>query len=140
MRGSPPIQLFLLVLAFIGVSIPLVRLTGNAPVTTPTAAKATAKPKEATALVRVRFVHKPDKLSLKLEGRELLDKADWSDNAVEFTAKLPLSLDLVVSADWPYGAPTQALAIEIEPDGQNTQKVTNWSTAGALNEVYSFQW
>ena len=51
-----------------------------------------------------------------------------------------LSLDLLVAADWAYGAPDQALTLEIEPDGQDTKRETNWSTAGSLNEVYHFQW
>ncbi len=140
MRGSPPIQLFLLVIAFVVLAIPLAYLTGNAPVEPPKAAKATAKPQEAKSLVRVRFVHKPEKLSVKLGERELLEKGDWSDNAVEFEATLPLSLDLLVAADWAYGAPDQALTLEIEPDGQDTKRETNWSAAGSLNEVYHFQW
>lgn len=140
MRGSPPIQLFLLVIAFIVVAIPLMHLTGNAPVEPAKAAKASAKPQEAKSLVRVRFVHKPEKLSVKLGELELLEKGDWSDNAVEFDATLPLSLDLLVAADWAYGAPDQALTIEIEPDGQDKRSETRWSSAGSLNEVYPFQW
>ncbi|MBE7498482.1 MAG: hypothetical protein HS117_26385 [Verrucomicrobiaceae bacterium] len=140
MRGSPPIQLFLLAIAFVVLAIPLAHLTGNAPVEAPKAAKATAKPKEAKSLLRVRFVHKPEKLSLKLGERELLENGDWMDNAVEFEATLPLSLDLLVAADWAYGAPDQALTIEIEPDGQDRRSDTRWSAAGSLNEVYSFQW
>ena len=141
MRGSPPIQLFLLALAFVLLAIPLVYLTGNAAIDHPkSAAKTATKPKEAKSVIRVRFVHKPEKLSLKLQERELLGKGAWSDNAVEFDATLPLSLDLLVNADWAYGAPDQALTIEIEPDGQDTKRETNWSTAGNLNEVYHFQW
>jgi hypothetical protein len=140
MRGSPPIQLFLLVITFVVLAIPLAYLTGNAPVEPSKAAKATAKLQEAKSLVRVRFVHKPEKLSVKLGERELLEKGDWMDNAVEFEATLPLSLDLLVTADWAYGAPDQALTIEIEPDGQDTKRETNWSAAGSLNEVYHFQW
>jgi hypothetical protein len=139
MRGSPPIQLFLLVIAFVVLAIPLAHLTGNAP-EAPKAAKSTVKPKEAKSLIRVRFVHKPEKLSVKLGERELLEKGDWMDNAVEFEATLPLSLDLLVAAHWAYGAPDQALTLEIEPDGQDTKRETNWSTAGSLNEVYHFQW
>jgi hypothetical protein len=140
MRGSPPIQLFLLVFAFVMLAIPLAHLTGNASADHPKAAKAAAKPNEAKSVVRVRFVHKPEKLSLKLGERELLQKGAWSDNAVEFDAMLPLSFDLLVDANWAYGAPDQALTIEIEPDGQDTKRETNWSTAGNLNEVYHFQW
>ena len=139
MRGSPPIQLFLLVITFVVLAIPLAHLTGNAP-EAPKTAKSTVKPKEAKSLLRVRFVHKPEKLSVKLGERELLEKGDWMDNAVEFEATLPLSLDLLVTADWAYGAPDQALTLEIEPDGQDTKRETNWSTAGNLNEVYHFQW
>jgi hypothetical protein len=51
-----------------------------------------------------------------------------------------LSLDLLVSADWAYGAPDQALTLEIEPDGQDTKRENNWSVAGSLYEVYHFQW
>jgi hypothetical protein len=140
MRGSPPIQLFLLVLAFIVLAIPLAHLTGNAPAEAPKAEKASAKPLEADSLLRVRFVHKPEKLSVKLGGKDLLEKGTWSDGSVEFQASLPRSLDLLVSCEWPYGAPDQALTLEIEPDGLEMKSQTHWSAAGGLSEVYSFQW
>jgi hypothetical protein len=83
MRGSPPIQLFLLVITFIVLAIPLAYLTGNAPVEPPKAVKAAGKPQEAKSLVRVRFVHKPEKLSVKLGERELLRRAGAALVAVD---------------------------------------------------------
>ena len=140
MRGSPPIQLFLLVLAFVVLAIPLVRLTGNA-VREPAANQNTTKTAdEVKALIRVRFVHKPEKLSLMLGDRELAENGEWDENAVEFATKLPRHAEIVVKADWAYGAPDQGMTIEVEPDGLDGRSVTHWSSAGSLNEVYSFQW
>ena len=140
MRGSPPIQLFLLVLVFVALAIPLVHLTGNAARGLEVAPRVEKTIQEVKSLIRVRFVHKPENLSLKLGDRELVEKADWDDNAVEFTAKLPLHAEIVVKADWPYGAPDQALTIEIEPDGLDGRSVTHWSAAGSMKEIYSFKW
>ena len=140
MRGSPPIQLFLLVLVFVALAIPLVHLTGNAARGPELAPQVEKTAQEVKSLIRVRFVHKPENLSLKLGDRELVEKAEWDENAVELTAKLPPHVEIAVSADWPYGAPDQALTIEIEPDGLDGQSVTHWSSAGSLKEIYSFKW
>jgi len=140
MRGSPPIQLFLVVLALVGVAIPLLRLTGKAAISAPMALKETVVEKTVTAHVCVRFVHKPETLSMKLEGRELVEKAVWGEQEVEFDAKLPTVAEMVVSATWTYGAPNQAMSIEISPDGKDMHEKTVWSSSGSLSEVVLFQW
>jgi hypothetical protein len=64
MRGFPPIQLFLLCLAFIVLAVPLSHLTGNTS-NTKVIKVAAVEAKSVKALLRLRFAHKPAKLSLK---------------------------------------------------------------------------
>jgi hypothetical protein len=71
MRGFPPIQLFLLCLAFIVLAVPLSHLTGNT--SNAKVIKVAAKEaKSVKALLRLRFAHKPATLSLKLADKELI--------------------------------------------------------------------
>jgi hypothetical protein len=64
MRGFPPIQIFLLCLAFIVLAVPLSHLTGNT--SNAKVVKVAAKEAQsAKALLRLRFAHKPSTLSLK---------------------------------------------------------------------------
>lgn len=140
MRGFPPIQIFLLVLAFIVLAIPLSHLTGNAQ--EKSAPQAVAKEKQnIEALLRLRFAHKPSMLSLKIAGKELITAIDTSP--VEIDARLTSpeeGVDAFLSATWPDGTPDTALTLEIEPDGLEARSETRWSSAGSLDEVITFSW
>jgi hypothetical protein len=140
MRGFPPIQLFLLCLAFIALAVPLSHLTGNthnAKVIQP-AVKETQRVK---ALLRLRFAHPPTTLSLTLADKELIASAEASP--LELHAVLPATqdgVDVFLSATWPQNTPDTALTLEIEPDGLEARSETRWSSASSLDEVITFSW
>lgn len=163
MRGFPPTQIVLLILAFAGLAIPLARLTGS--FTNSAAAEARAEttgadgrktvqggadhPEEehvheaVQAIVRVRFAHRPLTLSLQQEGRELLPKPDLARSPIEIDAKIEVSHEgneFIVAATWAGNTPDTALTVEIEPEGFDGRSETRWSSEARLEEVITFQW
>ena len=140
MRGFPPIQLFLLCLAFVALAVPLSHLTGNT--SHAKVVKVAAKEaKSVKALLRLRFAHPPTTLSLKLADKELIASAEASP--LELHAVLPATqdgVDVFLSATWPQNTPDTALTLEIEPDGLEARSETRWSSAGSLDEVITFSW
>ncbi len=140
MRGFPPIQLFLLCLAFIVLAVPLSHLTGNtsnAKVIQPAVKEAPS----VKALLRLRFAHKPATLSLKIADKELITTTDASplevDAVLLSTAE---GVDVFLSATWPDNTPDTAITLELEPDGLEARSETRWSAAGSLDEVITFSW
>lgn len=140
MRGSPPIQIALLVIAFIVLAIPLSHLTGNAQAK-PVAKAETQQEKPVTALVRLRYAHKPATLSLKIGDQPLVSAAN--ESPVEVDAKLidpKNGIDVLLAATWPENTPDTAITVELEPDGLDTQSQTRWSSSGSLDEAITFTW
>lgn len=140
MRGFPPIQIFLLVLAFIVLAIPLSHLTGNAQART--AAKTEKKEDQAVkSILRLRYAHKPASLSLKIGDKTLITTAAESSMEVDATlTALKEGVDVLLAATWPENTPDTAITIEIEPDGLDSHSETRWSVAGSLDEVITFNW
>lgn len=140
MRGFPPIQIFLLCLAFIVLAVPLSQLTGT---TTPEKA-AVVKVVESTSvksLVRLRYAHKPVTLSVKIADKELI--AGIAASPIELDASLPSvkdGVDVFLSATWADGTPDTSITLELEPDGLASRSETRWSSAGSLDEVITFEW
>lgn len=144
MRGSPPVQLALLLAGFILVAVPLMQLTSARDLPAQVApAVVGAHEAKVPTTVRVRFAHKPVKLSLKLGAQELLAAPDLSASPVETSTDLLLpkeGIELQVSATWPDGTPDTALSIDLEPDALDAQSQTRWSTASVLQETLVYQW
>ena len=140
MRGFPPIQIFLLCLAFVVLAVPLSQLTGT---TTPRKA-AVVKVVESTSvksLVRLRYAHKPVTLSVKIADKELI--AEIAASPIELQADLPSvkdGVDVFLSATWAEGTPDTSITLELEPDGFASRSETRWSSAGSLDEVITFEW
>ncbi len=142
MRGFPPIQVVLLVIAFAVLAVPLTRLTGNVQ----------AKPAEridieqtggkaVPCLLRLRYAHKPTTLNLKINGKNLISAVD--NSPIEVTAIIDTpeeGVDLFLTAAWPENTPDTALTLEIEPDGLDSRSETRWSSADSLDEVITFTW
>lgn len=142
MRGFPPIQIFLLVLTFVVLAVPLSHLTGT---TTPAKAAEPVKVAEETksvkALVRVRYAHRPATLSVKIGEKEVIGTIE--DSPMEVDAYLPSpkdGVDVFVKATWPEGTPDSAITLEVEPDGLATRSETRWSSAASLDEVITLEW
>ncbi len=146
MRGSPPVQLALLLLGFLALAVPLFQLTAarSEPAVPATAsATNTATPNRVPTTLRVRYAHQPATLSLKLGGRELLPQPDLSASPVEATVDLEIpaeGLELQVQTTWPAGTPETAVTVELEPDGIDAQSQTRWSSGSRLEEVLLFHW
>jgi hypothetical protein len=140
MRGFPPIQIFLLVITFIVLAVPLSHLTGHAEVKP--AAK--AETKEATsvkALLRLRYAHPPSTLSVKIGDKELITSKDESPIEIDATVPPPQAgFDVFLTATWPDSTPDTAITLEIEPDGLDALSETRWSSLCSLDEVITFTW
>lgn len=144
MRGSPPVQLALLLAGFLLVAVPLMQLTNARNVEPGAAVPETVESQAATAAtVRVRFAHRPAGLSIKHGDRDLLQGVDASESPVETGVELVIpkeGIEFQVSARWPEGTPDTALTVELEPDAMDAQSQTRWSVGGAMQETFVFQW
>lgn len=144
MRGFPPIQIFLIALAFGVLAFPLAQLTRGGRMTSASVMENTdAAELDTAAYIRVRYAHQPTGVRLMQNGRDLLEGADFSESPVEIETRLRISPDgdeLVLEAEWPEGTPNTALSIEIEPEGHETREQTRWSSDGSMSELLLFQW
>ena len=140
MRGFPPIQIFLLCLAFIVLAIPLSQLTGAASHAKAAPVKV-VEGQSVKALLRLRYAHKPSKLSVKIGEKELM--AEIGASPIELDASLPSvkdGVDVFLSATWAEGTPDTSITLELEPDGLASRSETRWSSGGSLDEVITFEW
>lgn len=150
MRGSPPLHLTLFLAGFILLAVPLAHLTFARPTAVERAASVTPSQPQATAattpaIVRIRFAHRPESLSVKLDGRELVTPAALQEakSVVELKEDLLLTsdgLELFVNAQWPTGTSDTALSLELEPDGLDMQSQTRWTSGSQLSEAFTFHW
>lgn len=146
MRGFPPLQIFILGLLFGLLAVPMVQLTGNAPVpatSKPGGTEVAAVKTTIPALLRLRYAHRPLTISLKSDARELVSKPDMSSSPIELETEITLSKDgneFSLEASWPPGTPDTALTVEIEPDGQDPRTVTLWSSGSDLSEILTLSW
>lgn len=144
MRGFPPIQIFLIALAFGVLAFPLAQLTrGGRMTSAPVMENADVAERDTAAYIRVRYAHQPAGVRLMQDDRDLLEGADFSESPVEIETRLRISPDgdeLVLEAGWPEGTPNTALSIEIEPEGHETREQTRWSSDGSMSELLLFQW
>jgi len=140
MRGFPPIQIFLLCLAFIVLAIPLSQLTGAASHAKAAAVKVVEE-KSVKTLLRLRYAHKPATLSVKIADKELI--GGIAGSPMELQTALPSvkdGVDVFLSATWADGTPDTSITLELEPDGFASRSETRWSAAGSLDEVITFEW
>jgi len=142
MRGSPPLHIFAFALAFAVFAVPLARLTFARPAMRQ-AAVATSVSKTTPTLLRLRLAHVPAKISVTLNGKELLPEASpkAAQQEVPIAVSIPPEgLELFVNAEWPPGTPDTAVTVELEPDGLETLSLTRWSSGPALSEPFSYYW
>ncbi len=144
MRGSPPVQLALLLAGFLLVAVPLMQLTNarslDAPAPVPVATEAGAA---VPCTLRVRFAHQPLVLSIKNEGKDLLTAVKGWTSPVESSLELVIpkeGVEFQVSAKWPEGTPETALTVDLEPDALDSVSQTRWSTGSEMQETVLFQW
>ncbi len=137
MRGSPPIHLAFVLLLFIGLAVPLVRLTHGEPVTQ-LAVVIRAQDRTVPTLVRVRCAHQPSALKLT-QGNVVLMEGSPAERSVGI-AMSPAGIELNLEAKWPVGTPETAVTVELEPDGLDSCSETRWSSGESLSEILTFIW
>jgi hypothetical protein len=155
MRGFPPIHLMLLAIAFALVAVPLVQLTGKgaAMAETMAAGRQTeqsldehpggAHVHEVPVQIRLRFAHRPERVSLKVGETELLRALVWSETQAVAEVTLEIGQageEYLLEAAWPEGTPETAVTVEIEPDGLDTKSETRWSEEGEVSDMLTFHW
>lgn len=143
MRGAPPLHLVLLAVAFALFAIPLAQLTFARHETVMVKAEApTTASLKTEALLRIRFAHVPQSLSLKMGDRELMPSLPLvSPLEIRTDMVIPTEgLDLMLDVAWPAGTPETAVTIDLEPDGLDTQSHTRWSSGTQLHEILPFHW
>lgn len=143
MRGSPPLQLALLLLSFIALAIPLVQLTSARAARSADHSALAVITKAVPVTVRLRYAHQPLTLSLTLDGKPLLPDASLKSSPIDATTEVEIpkdGVDLQVKATWPTGTPDTALTLEVEPDGLDAQTQTRWSVGSTLDEIIPFIW
>jgi len=145
MRGSPPLQLALLILGFVLLTVPLARLTSD-PARQTGLPVDLASAKTVSVTLRLRTRDAPLAASLKLAGRELLpaklQRGPWS-STVELNADIPIpkeGIEFFLTVAWPPGVPDTAITLEVEPDGLDAQSQTRWSSGGQVSEALLFHW
>lgn len=148
MRGFPPLHVFIFVVVFALLAIPLARLTfarvDEAPVRTARVEK--EDPGKVPTFIRIRLAHVPTSLSLKVEGQELLSPEQQKpDNTkISFDTELAIpaegKLEISAAATWPEGTPSTALTLELEPSDKQNQSQTSWSIGNKLSAAYTFNW
>lgn len=141
MRGFPPIQIFLLCLAFIGLAVPLSHLTGTSMQAKPVLRAAEKAEKSSGARLRLRYAHRPATLSVKIADKELVSDITASPLEIKTTLQAAnQGVDVFLAATWPEGTPDTAVTLEVEPDGLESRTETRWSSGAALDEVLTFVW
>lgn len=155
MRGCPPIHLMLLAIAFALVAVPLAQLTGNARPPTEKAAGDRQSvqgmddhPEEdhvhgVSVLIRLRFAHRPERVSLMAGETELLKELVWSETQALAEVSLEIGHEgeeYLLEATWPEGTPDTALTVELEPDGLDLKSETRWSEESAVSDLLTFHW
>lgn len=146
MRGSPLLHLLVCAAAFALFAVPLAKLTIARPQAFAAKAVTVGANQSATlrhALIRVRYAHVPQSLSLKLDGKELLTVPDQKSQSLEIETNLPLSkygIEFALTARWPAGTPGTAVTVEVEPDELDARRETRWSDSGSMDEILSFSW
>lgn len=141
MRGFPPIQIFLLCLAFIVLAVPLSHLTGTSTQARPVVLATAKAEKSSGAWLRVRYAHRPATLSVKIADQELVASIEASPMEIQTTlVAVEKGVDVFLAATWPEGTPDTALTLEIEPDGLESRTETRWSSEATLDEVVTFDW
>ena len=142
MRGYPPIHLFILILAFAAMAVPLARLTSARPLAAAVPRAVRPATMHSTHL-KLRYAHTPKSISLKTGAHDLLKDAPIAASPVELQADLDIpaeGIEFILTVEWAEGTADTPLTLDLEPDGLDTITETRWSSGHQMTEVISFQW
>lgn len=143
MRGSPPVQLALLLLGFFVVGIPLVQLTHGRLDSAVALPQKVMVDEARPVLVRIRYSQAPTKLEVKNGAQSLVPQGGLAPSPIEVESTFAgarQGLELSVVAEWPTGTPDTALTLEVEPDHLESRSHTLWSVHGRIEDTASFTW
>ena len=147
MRGFPPLHVIIFAVAFALLAIPLSHLTFARIDETPLALVKVEKQESSQipTFIRVRMAHKPDTLSMTVDGKELLSAEQQKPQELDLSFEAPLTIpaegvEIFTKATWPEGTPGTAVTIDLEPNDKEPKSETNWSTSTGLKSSYLFQW
>lgn len=139
MRGQPFLQLLLVVVAFVAMGWPVLRLTrpavANVPADLPPAAEGQA---EVGLTLTVACVPAPEEVHLQSLGRDVLvgqgPQAEWTGT---WKTRLPAEgVDLALRVRWPdANAPAAARVVVRFPDERPPLERTFWAQNGGLTEL-----
>jgi hypothetical protein len=141
MRSAPPVQLALVLLGFMALAWPLIRLTSSSSAVAMVVPVVVAVGHTSCHL-RVSYAHQPTELSVAL-GEQVLTGSPEPGGVTELTVDLPVGkdgLELSLSAHWPAGTPRTAVTVDVEPDGLDSQSQTRWTDQASMAEVLLFTW
>ena len=142
MQGFPPARLFFVLLAFGLLAIPLIRLTSAEKVAPAPASAAVGR---TSAVMEVRFSHRPTRLVVKdsLDQRILAELPADAESPWTGEAELRLienRAEVRLEAAWPEDGSTEhAVTIRLEPEGQESREHTVWAGAES-DEIVLFRW
>lgn len=148
MRGFPPIQIIIVLVAFILLAIPLWKLTYKGDdVETGMSMEEQSLPvvsaeEEVEIELTIRCAHAPKKLiimDMNGERASFYDEKNWPQR-VSFSLKKKRLIELAVEAEWGTDVESTAVTIELSPEGGTTVNETRWSMGKMMNDVFTFEW
>lgn len=143
MKGSPFLNVFVFLLFYMPVVLPLYWVTQyNNPLpadkATVSAETARAAKHLLPALLLIQSAHPWEQLTLTLNGATTLQSQGPSQDD-EYRIKCEDVCALLVEVTWPEGTPETAVRIAVQPDFLDEQVATLWGY-GTLREEIIFQW
>lgn len=141
MKGFPLQNLFIMLLALAGLAVPLVRVDRPVPAAGAAVPVALAG-RPVPVLLRLRFVHLPDKVELTMNGQLIaLRGAELEREGETALGTEPgAALEMDFNAAWPPGTPATMVEVRAAPDGKPEQAQNVWAEAGAADELLRFSW
>lgn len=145
MRGSPILNLVLVVACLGTFAAAIAALTGNAPAQMAPDPGTTGAEETTACATVLKFAHPPGSAAVHYLGEPLwTSPADNEATTFDFELQLPADLavhgiDLQLTATWPTGTPETVAQLTLEPELLETATATTWAQ-GELDEVLTFTW
>lgn len=146
MRGYPPLQIFVVILAFFLLAFPLWKLTwGNrsneASVEKTASEEISAESgKWKEAVLTIRCAHAPVKLQLITAGGVAgnWEKEEKWPQTLTIPIDLEKPVEIAIAAQWPPDVQSTAVTVDFSPDGRETRSETRWSIGPQIDDVFTF--
>ena len=145
MKGSPLKEWFVLIIATLLLSGPMIRLTKSNPaqkLQTTEGAQPAPEVNDILTYIDFRFSHAPNQFQLSQNGTLLWQQSAPVEKQLSFS--LPLQIqdhecDLTLEISWPEDQDEAAAQISIEPEGFPMRTKTLWGR-NTITKPISFRW